>query len=66
MKKVVVISLLNSYLDSNSFVLHAAIGNRYAECNVRLVNLGPIELFSNCRLTTSSGKHLEKSHAHLE
>ena len=31
-----------------------------------LVNLGPVALFSNFRVTTSSGKHLEDiSHAHI-
>ena len=41
--------------------------NRYVGANdVRLVNLGPIDLFSNYELTTSSGKHLEEiSHAHI-
>ena len=34
--------------------------------DIRLVNLGPIALFSNYKLTTSSGKHLEEiSHAHI-
>ena len=34
--------------------------------NIRLVNLGPIALFSNYKLTTSSGKHLENiDHAHI-
>ena len=33
---------------------------------MRLVNLGPIALFSNYELTTSSGKHMEYiDHAHL-
>ena len=44
----------------NFDVLHAASGNRYVDNNnIRLVNLGPIALFSNYKLTTSSGKHLE-------
>ena len=62
-----VISLLNSYLEINFDVLHAATNNRYADGNdIRLVNLGPIALFSNCKLTTSSGKHLENiDHAHI-
>ena len=62
-----VISLLNSYLDLNFDVLHAATNNRYADNNdIRLVNLGPIALFSNYKLTTSSGKHLEDvSHSHI-
>ena len=34
--------------------------------DIRLVNLGPIALFSNYKLTTSTGKHLEEvSHAHI-
>ena len=62
-----VISLLNSYLDLNFDVVHAANNNRYADGNdIRLVNLGPVALFSNYKLTTSSGKHLEDvSHAHI-
>ena len=62
-----VISLLISYLELNFDVLQAATGNRYADVNdIRLVNLGPIALFSNYKLTTSSGKHLEEiSHAHI-
>ena len=62
-----VISLLNSYLELNFDVLHAGNSNRYVDANdIRLVNLGPIALFSNYKLTTSSGKHLEEiSHAHI-
>ena len=62
-----VISLLKSYLDSNFDVLHAATNNRYADDNdLRLLNLGPLALFSNYMLTTSSGKHLQDiSHAHI-
>ena len=62
-----VISLLNSYIKLNYDVLHAATGNRYAdEDDIRLFNLGPIALFSNYKLTTSSGKHLENiDHAHI-
>ena len=62
-----VISLLNSYLELNFDVLHAATNNRYVDGNdIRLVNLGPIGLFSNYRLTASSGKHLENiDHAHI-
>ena len=55
-----VISLLNSYLDLNFDVLHSATSNRYVDGDeIRLVNLGPIGLFSNYELTTSSGKHSE-------
>ena len=62
-----VISLLNSYLELNFDVLHAATNNRYANNNeIRLVNLGPVGLFSNYKLTTSSGKHIENiDHAHI-
>ena len=62
-----VISLLNSYNELNFDVLHAADNNRYVDANdIRLVNLGPIALFSNYKLTTASGKHLEEiSHAHI-
>ena len=54
--------MLNSYL-----VLHAATNNRYVDGNnIRLVDLGPIGLFSNYKLTTSSGKHIENfDHAHV-
>ena len=62
-----VISLLNSYLDLNFEVIKKADDSRYGNGNdIRLVNLGPIALFSSFKLTTSSGKHLEDiSHAHL-
>ena len=65
-RKGSVFSLLDSYLDINFDVLNAATNNRYADGNdIRLVNLGPIALFSNYKLTTSSEKHLEDiSHAH--
>ena len=62
-----VISLLNSYLELDFDVLHAGTNTRYVDGNnIRLVNLGPIALFSNYKLTTSSGKHLENiDHAHI-
>ena len=62
-----VISLLNSYLELNFDVLHAVTNNRYVDGNnIRLVNMGPIALFSNYKLTTISGKHLENiDHAHI-
>ena len=43
------------------------VNNRYVDVNdIKLVNLGPTALFSNYKLTTSSGKHLEEiSHAHI-
>ena len=62
-----VISLLNSYIELNFDVLRADNSNRYVDANdIRLVNLGLIALFSNYKLTTSSGKHFEEiSHAHI-
>ena len=62
-----VISLLNSYLEINFDVLRADNSIRYLDGNdIRLVNLGPIGLFSNYKLTTSSGKHLENiDHSHI-
>ena len=55
-----VISLLNSYLDLNFDVVHAATNNRYTDGNdISLVNLGTVALFSNFKLTSCSGKHLE-------
>ena len=62
-----VISLLNVYPEINVDVVHAATNNRYVDGNdIRLVNLGPIALFSNYKLTTSSGKHIENfDHAHI-
>ena len=62
-----VISLLNSYLELNFDVLHAATSNRYEDNNdIRSINLGPVALFSNYKSGTFSGKHLEDiSHAHI-
>ena len=62
-----VISLLNSYIELSFDVLKAATSNRYADADdIQLINLGPIALFSNYRLTTSSGKHLENiDNAHI-
>ena len=59
--------MLNSYLELNFDVLRAATNNRYVDAkDIRLVNLGPIALFSNYKLTTLSGKHLEEiSQAHF-
>ena len=52
-----VISLLNNYIDLHFDVVHESTNNRYSNGNDgRLVNLGPIVLFSNNKLTTSSGK----------
>ena len=62
-----VISLLNSYLDLSFEVIKRVDNSRYADGNdIRLVNLAPIALFSNFKLTTSGGKHLEDiSHSHI-
>ena len=62
-----VISLLTSYLDLNFEVIKKVDDPRYGNGNdIRLVKLGPVALFSNFKLSTSSGKHLEDiSHAHL-
>ena len=52
--------MLNSYLDLNFDILQAASGNRCANGkDIRLVSLGPNALFSNYKLTTKSGRHLE-------
>ena len=62
-----VIRFLNSYLDLNFEVTKKGDNSRYANgSDKKLVNLGPIALFSFFKLTASSGKHLEDfSHAHL-
>ena len=62
-----VFSLLKSYLDLNFEVIKKIDDSRYANgSDIRLINLGPIALFSNFILTTSSEKHLEDiSHAHI-
>ena len=59
--------MLNSYFELNFDVLQAATNNKYVDVNdIRVDNLGPIALFSNYKLTTSSGKHLEEiRHAHI-
>ena len=54
-------SLKGSLLRLNFNVLHAATNNRYVNNNdIRLIKLGPIALFSNCKLGTSSGKLIEE------
>ena len=62
-----IISLLNSYLELNFDVLHAANNNRYVDASdIRLVNLEPIALFSVYKLVTASSKHLEEvTHSHF-
>ena len=59
--------MVNSYLDLNFEVVKKAETSRYANGkDIKLVNLAPIALFSNFKLTTSSGKHFEDiSHAHI-
>ena len=61
------ISVLNSYLDLKFEVIKKADDSRFANGNdIRLINLGPLALFSNIKITTSSGKHLEDiSLAHI-
>ena len=51
----------------NFEVIKKADDSRYANCNdIRLVNLGPIALFSNFKLPTSSEKPLDDvSHSHI-
>ena len=58
--------MLGSRLSSNIDILHAATNNKYVNGNdIRLVNEGPIALFSNYKLASSSGKHIEEiNHAH--
>ena len=60
-------SLLGSLLRANFDVLHAATNNSYIDGDdIRLVNEGPIALFSNYKLQSSSGKHLEEiNHAQI-
>ena len=60
-------SLLGSLLRLNFDVLHAATIDRYIdEDDIRLVNEGSIALFSNYKIQSSSGKHIEEiNHAHI-
>ena len=62
-----VIRLLKSYLEINFEVTKIADNSRYESGNdIRLVNVGPIALFSNFIFTISTGKHLEDiSHSHI-
>ena len=59
--------MLNSYLELNFGVIKQADNSRYANgIDLRLINLGPILLFSIFKLTSSSRKQLEAiSHAHV-
>ena len=58
--------MLNVYIDINFEVIKKDDDSRCANGNdIRPNNLAPIGLFSSCKLTTSSAKHLEAiSHAH--
>ena len=62
-----VISLLKSYMDLNFEVIKQTDNSRFGNGNdIKLINLASIALFSNFKLTTSSGKLLEDiTHAHL-
>ena len=62
-----VIYLVKSYFDLNFDVIKKDVISRYSNGNeIRLIYQGPITLFSNSKLTTSSGKHLEDiSHTHV-
>ena len=55
------ICLQNSFI-SLEFEVLKNNNTRFADGDeIGLVNFGPISLFSEAKLTTSSGKHLEKS-----
>ena len=52
--------MLDSRLDLNFDVIHAATGNRYVDAkDIRLFIFGPFASFSKYDLTSSSGKHIE-------
>ena len=61
-----VASLLNNDPDINFEVIKRVDNSRYANGkDIKLVNLGPIVLFSHFKLTTNSGDQLENiSHVH--
>ena len=55
------ICLQKSYITVDFEVVKNADDTRYVDNDqIALVNLGPVALFSEAKLTTSSGKHLEK------
>ena len=60
--------MLKKFLGPNVDIVQGVTGNRYADGKIkRLVNMGPIALFSNYNLTTRSGKHLKDiCHAHVD
>ena len=59
--------MLKRYLDLNFDLLNAATNNRYVDADdICLINLAAIALFSNFKLTSSSGNLLENiDHAHI-
>ena len=61
-RKESAISLRDSYLELDFNVTHRVSAHaRYADGgHIRLVNLGPIALFNQYRLKSSSGKEIEK------
>ena len=62
-----VICLLNSYFESSFDVLNAVNDNIHVDADIiMVVNLAAIAFFSEYKLTTRSGKHLESiDHAHI-
>ena len=60
-------SFLGSLVRLSFDVLHAVTNNRYIDGDdIRLVNEGLFALFSNCKLQSSTGKHIEENnHAHI-
>ena len=59
-RRISVISLTNSFLDLKFEIFEAAENSRYVDnIDLWLVKVGLVALFSNHKLTTSSGKHLE-------
>ena len=54
------ISLLNCYLDINFALLKKTDSSTYVNGkDIRLIDLGPVALFSKFKLTTSSATQLE-------
>ena len=68
LEKVLLFLLLNDYLDLYFAIIKKADNSRYRNRNdKRLVISGPIVFFSNFKLTTFSGKHLEDNiQAHID
>ena len=65
--EVSVFSLIVSSLDLNFEVTKQSDASRHANGDhIRLVILGPVDLYRNSKKTMSSGKHLEDTiHAHI-